>query len=453
VAATIRLHDTRSGALRDLEPRDPDQVGIYACGPTVYNRIHVGNARPFVVFSLLKRFLAHEGYGVRFVANITDVNDKIYDAARPLGVPSADLAREMTARYVEDTDRLELGRPDSEPLASETIGGIVDLIQALLDNGSAYAVEGDVYFRVRSDPQYGSLSHRTVDDMDQGEGVEGAGLKEDPLDFALWKAQKEGEDTAWDTPWGRGRPGWHIECSAMAEELLGVGFDIHGGGNDLTFPHHENEAAQTRCARGEELARIWMHNGMLQLGGEKMAKSVGNIESLADALDRWGRDALVLLLASGHYRQPIQYSEDTLRQAQASVRRLREAARLLAPGASPEDMAPLRERFFAALADDFNTPGALSAVWDWVRESNRRGGVGDADLREMLDVLGLVNLLDTEAADGRPDAAARELLERRERARADRDWTEADRLRDELAALGWQVRDSVAGPELVRSGS
>ncbi|MEA2229718.1 MAG: cysteinyl-tRNA synthetase, partial [Solirubrobacteraceae bacterium] len=318
--ATIRLQDTRSGALRDLEPRDPGRVGIYACGPTVYNPIHVGNARPFVVFSLHKRFLEHEGYAVSFVANVTDVNDKIYDAARPLGIPSAELAREMTARYVQDTDRLELGRPDHEPLASETIEGIVALIQALLDSGHAYAVQGDVYFRVRSDPQYGSLSHRSVDDMDQGEGVEGAGLKEDPLDFALWKAHKDGEDTAWETPWGRGRPGWHIECSAMAEELLGVGFEIHGGGSDLTFPHHENEAAQTRSARGAELARIWMHNGMLQLGGEKMAKSVGNIESLADALDRWGRDALVLLFASGHYRQPIQYSEDTLRQAQTNVR-------------------------------------------------------------------------------------------------------------------------------------
>jgi cysteinyl-tRNA synthetase len=448
--ATIRLHDTRSGSVRELEPRDPGRVGIYACGPTVYNRIHVGNARPYVVFSLLKRYLEHEGLDVTFVANVTDVNDKIYDAARPLGVPSAQLAREMTERYVQDTDRLGLGRPDREPLASETIAGIIDLIQALLDNGSAYAIDGDVYFRVRSDPQYGSLSHRTVDDMDQGEGVEGADRKEDPLDFALWKAQKEGEDTAWDAPWGSGRPGWHIECSAMAEALLGVGFDIHGGGNDLTFPHHENEAAQTRAARGAELARIWMHNGMLQLAGEKMAKSVGNIESLADAIDNWGRDALVLFFCSGHYRQPIQYSEDTLRAAQAGVRRFREAARLLTPGDSPEDMAPLRDRFFAALANDFNTQDALAAAYEWVRESNRRGGVGDAHVREMLDVLALGNLLDVTGADGAPDDAARELLERRERARAERDWTEADRLRDELTARGWQVRDSPGGAELVR---
>src|SRR5213079_1390371 len=242
-----------------------------------------------------------EGYDVTLVANITDVNDKIYDAARPLGIPSAQLAREMTAAYVEDTDRLGIGRPDHEPLASETIGPIVDLIQALIDNGSAYAVQGDVYFRVRSDPEYGSLSHRAVDDMDQGEGVEGAELKEDPLDFALWKAQKEGEDTAWDAPWGRGRPGWHIECSAMAEEALGVGFEIHGGGNDLVFPHHENEAAQTAAARGSPLARLWVHNGMVQLGEEKMAKSVGNVWELAGALDEFGRDALIMYFVGGHY--------------------------------------------------------------------------------------------------------------------------------------------------------
>src|SRR3954452_3308787 len=429
---------------------DDGRVGIYACGPTVYNRIHVGNARPFVVFSWLKRFLEHEGRPVTFVANITDVNDKIYDAARERGVPSEQLAREMTDHYLADTAALGLGRPDHEPLASETIEGIVDLIQALLDRDAAYAVEGDVYFRVRADREYGSLSHRDVEQMDQGEGVEGSQRKEDPLDFALWKAQKDGEDTAWDAPWGRGRPGWHIECSAMAEDLLGVGFEIHGGGNDLAFPHHENEAAQTRCARDAELARIWMHNGMLQLSGEEMGKSVGNIESLHAAVERWGRDALILLFVSGHYRQPIQYSEETLGAARTGVRRLREAARLLKPGPSPDDMAPLRERFFAALADDFGTPEAMAAVWDWVRESNRRGGVGGDDLREMLSVFALDNLLEAASADGEPDDAARDLLERREQARASRDFAEADRLRDELHASGWQVRDSPAGPELVR---
>ena len=245
----IALQDTRSGERRPLEPREPGRVGIYACGPTVYGRIHVGNARPFVVFAQLKRFLEHEGYEVTLVENVTDVNVKIYDAAAAAGVPSAELARDMTAHYLADTDRLGLGRPDHEPLASETIEEIVELIGTLIEADHAYAVDGDVYFRVRSYPRYGELSHRDVEQMDQGEGVEGGERKEDPLDFALWKAQKEGEDTAWDAPWGRGRPGWHIECSAMAEEILGLDLDIHGGGSDLIVPHHENEAAQTRAAR------------------------------------------------------------------------------------------------------------------------------------------------------------------------------------------------------------
>jgi cysteinyl-tRNA synthetase len=283
----IHLHDTASGELRALEPRDPGRVSVYACGPTVYARIHVGNARPYVVFSWLKRFLEHEGLATTLVANVTDVNDKIYEAALKAGVRSAELAAEMTAHYFADTEALGLGRPDHEPLASETIEPIKDLIQALIDSGHAYASGGDVFFRVRSDDRYGSLSHRSIEDMDQGEGVEGSDRKEDPLDFALWKGQKPDEDTSWDAPWGRGRPGWHIECSAMAEDLLGLEFDIHGGGSDLLFPHHENEAAQTRKGRGKELARIWMHNGMLQIrsdvtGGdeEKMSKSVGNITPL-----------------------------------------------------------------------------------------------------------------------------------------------------------------------------
>jgi cysteinyl-tRNA synthetase len=450
----IRFQDTRTGRRQALEPRDPGKVGIYACGPTVYNRIHIGNARPYVVFSQVKRFLEHEGYDVTFVANVTDINDKIYDAARRAGVPSAELADEMTAHYLADTDGLGLGRPDREPLASATIEPIKDLIQALLDNGSAYAVDGDVYFRVRADPEYGGLSHRAIDDMDQGEGLEGSDRKEDPLDFALWKGEKPDEDTAWDAPWGRGRPGWHIECSAMAEEILGVGFEIHGGGNDLTFPHHENEAAQTRRARGAELSRIWMHNGMLQMGGEKMAKSVGNIASLAEVLAEHGRDTVLMLFSGAHYRQPMQFDDTTLAAAAGAVRRVREAARRLAPGPSPDELSGLKERFFAALADDFNTPTALAAVFDWVKEANRRApGTGDADLREMLAVLGLDNLLDAPASDGEPDAAARELLERREAARAQRDFAEADRLRDELADQGWQVRDSADGPQLVRAAS
>ncbi len=446
----IRLHDTHAGAPVALEPRDPDRVGIYACGPTVYNRIHVGNARPFTVFSLLKRFLAHEGYAVTLVVNITDVNDKIYGAAVAGGVGSQELADEMAAHYVADTDGLGLGRPDHEPLASASIDGIVDLIAALIARDAAYAVDGDVYFRVRADAGYGSLSHRRVDDMDQGEGGEGLTRKEDPLDFALWKAQKAGEDTAWDAPWGRGRPGWHIECSAMAEAILGVDFEIHGGGNDLTFPHHENEAAQTRCGRGGELARIWMHNGMLQLG-DKMSKSMGNVVSLPDALEAYGRDALVMFFCGAHYRQPVQYDDEALAGAAARVRRIREAGRRLRPGPSPDWSAVLRETFFDALADDFNTPRALAAVFDWVRAANSADpGVGDADLREMLDVLALGGLLDADASgDAGPPAEVVALADARTAARAAKDFVESDRLRDAITAAGWTVRDGPDGSELL----
>jgi cysteinyl-tRNA synthetase len=441
----IRLHDSRSGRVIALEPREPGRVGIYACGPTVYGRIHVGNARPYVVFSLLKRFLEHEGYATTLVANVTDINDKIYDAARREGVGSADLAARMTEAYLADTEGLGLGRPDAEPLATETVPEIIDLIAALIERGHAYERGGDVYFRVRSHPAYGELSHRDVDQMDQGEGIEGADRKEDPLDFALWKGNKPDEDTSWDSPWGPGRPGWHIECSAMAEKRLGLDFEIHGGGADLLFPHHENEAAQTLAGRGTQLARIWMHNGMIELD-TKMSKSLGNIVALHAALADVGRDTLIMYFCGGHYRRPMPWRDDVLDDARARVKTFREAGRRLERCASPDELRPHRDAFFAALADDFNTPEALAAAHKWVNEANKREAVGDADLREMLGVLGLENLLDPE--EGPPEeliALARE----REEARAARDFATADRLRDELRGAGWEVRDGPDGPELV----
>ncbi|MGA2469795.1 MAG: cysteine--tRNA ligase [Solirubrobacteraceae bacterium] len=447
--AEIRLYDTRAREIRAFEPREPGRVGIYACGPTVYARIHIGNARPFVVFSLLKRFLEHCGFAVTLVANITDVNDKIYAAATAQGVPSTVLAAEMTAAYITDTDRLELGRPDHEPLASQSIDAIVASIEALLARDHAYVADGDVYFRVRSDSAYGTLSRRPIERMDQGEDLDGATRKEDPLDFALWKAHKAGEDSFWQAPWGPGRPGWHIECSAMAESLLGAGFDIHGGGLDLLFPHHENEAAQTRCARGSELARYWVHNGMLELGAAKMAKSVGNIALLCEVLDRYGRDAVVLYFCGAHYRQPIDYGEEPLAQAASNVARLRELAHKLSPGDSPPELAALSERFFAALADDFNTPSALAAMWEWVREANRRDAdTGDRDLRSMLGVLGLANLLDATAEPAPATVVA--LAQERELVRAAKDFARADELRLAIEAAGWTIRDGSGGFELRR---
>jgi cysteinyl-tRNA synthetase len=449
----VRLHDTRSGELVVLAGDDAGRIGVYACGPTVYSRIHIGNARPFVIFMLLKRLLEHEGRAVTLVINVTDVNDKIYDAARDQGVASAELAREMTERYRADTSALGLGRPDHEPLASEAMTAIIAYIETLVGAGHAYAAEGDVYFSVRSDAGYGGLSHRRLDDMDQGEGVEGAERKRDPLDFALWKAAKEGEDTVWDSPWGPGRPGWHIECSAMAEDLLGVGFDIHGGGSDLVFPHHENEAAQTRAARGRELARVWMHNGMIQATGEKMAKSTGNIAPLHAVIGRYGAEAVVMYLVSGHYRQPLAFSQATMEQARANVARIREVARRLGPGSTryrDEDdrrqLEPFRESFFGLLAEDFSTPLAIAQLNEWMRGAEHLGVKGSEDLGEMLYLLGLDSLA---APVKDAPAAVRDLAEQRERARQERDFAAADRLRDEIAALGWEVRDSAAGFELV----
>jgi len=449
----IRIHDTLTGGPRTLDPRDPGRVGIYACGPTVYAPIHVGNARPFVVFALLKRFLEQEGYEVTLVENVTDVNDKIYDAAREAGVPSEQLAREMTERYVEDTDRLELGRPDEEPKASETIEAIVDLIQALIDSGHAYEAGGDVYFRVRSFDGYGKLSNRPLEEMSQGEDDEDrAELKESPQDFALWKARKEGEDTSWDAPWGAGRPGWHIECSAMAEWILGLDLDIHGGGTDLIFPHHENEIAQTEAGRGRPLARIWMHNGMVRLGEEKMAKSVGNIELLHAALDEFGRDALVMYFVAGHYRQPLAFSAEPLEDAARSVDRVRELGRRLdAEAPEPEALAPYAERFFEALADDFNTPAARAALFDWIAEANRRLDAGETlgvgRLGEMLWTIGMEGLLEPDEAA--PDPEAERLLAEREEARSGGDFATADAKRDELRRRGFDVRDTPEGPVLV----
>jgi len=452
----IRLHDTLTGGLRPLDPRDPGSVGIYACGPTVYSRIHVGNARPYVVYSLLKRFLEREGYDVTLVCNVTDVNDKIYAAARAAGRDSADLAVEMTRHYREDTDRLGLGRPDAEPLATETIDEIVELIGTLINRDAAYVSGGDVYFRVGAFEGYGKLSNRALEDMDQGEDESDMTMarKESPFDFALWKAQKVGEDTCWPAPWGAGRPGWHIECSAMAEKLLGTDFDIHGGGSDLVFPHHENEIAQTEAARDRPLARIWMHNGMIRTEGEKMAKSVGNIFLLHAALDEFGRDALVMYMVGGHYRQPLSFSGEALKEAAAAAERIRELCRRLDPAApEPEGLAERAERFYDALADDFNTPAARAELFDWIAEANRRLDAGETlgvgALEEMLRVLGLDTLL---CAPEEAPEEIRQLAAERDEARGARDFARADELRDEIASRGWSVRDTPSGQTLVPRG-
>jgi cysteinyl-tRNA synthetase len=445
--AEIRIRDTLSGEERDLEPRR-GEVGIYACGPTVYGRIHIGNARPFVIFTLLKRFLEHQGLDAKLVINVTDINDKIYDAAREAGRPSAEFAEEMTAAYVADTDALGLGRPDAEPLATETIPEIISLIEELIEAGHAYQANGDVYFRVRSFDGYGKLSNRDADQMDQGEEAGTASLKEDRLDFALWKAQKEGEDTSWDSPWGPGRPGWHIECSAMSEKELGPDFAVHGGGIDLVFPHHENEIAQTEGARGVPLAEIWMHNGMVQIDEQKMSKSVGNIFQLSEAIERYGGLTVVAYLGSGHYRQPLAFSDAQLEEAAARVERIRNYLMDAPEGEPDEFLAGRRQAFLDALADDFNTPQAYAVLFEIVAEGNRRDLPGARDvMAELLPLLGLESLLG--AQETAPDEA-QALLAQREQARRDKDFERADSLRDQLAEMGWEVRDEAGGARLVR---
>jgi len=445
----VRIRDTLSGEPRAIDPGG--EVGIYACGPTVYSRIHIGNARPYVVFSLLSRFLRSEGYRTKLVVNVTDVNDKIYAAAARAGEPSGEFAARMTALYFEDTDRLGLGRPDAEPLATGTIAGILALIADLVESGHAYESGGDVYFRVRSFDGYGKLSNRRTEDMDQGEEAGSALLKEDRLDFALWKARKQGEDTFWDSPWGPGRPAWHIECSVMAEQELGAGFAIHGGGSDLVFPHHENEIAQSEAA-GRPFARIWMHNGMVEAGAEKMSKSEGNIFQLSEALDRYGRETVVAYLVSGHYRQPLAFGPERMEQAAAQVEGLRNFFREHPVGESPPGSPVARrlESFREALADDFNTPRALAEVFELTGEANRDDVAGAPEaVREMLGLLGLESLAEPE---GGADATAEALMAEREEARRGKDFERADAIRDELLALGWETRDSAEGPKLVPKG-
>src|SRR5918994_4003581 len=421
----MRLYDTYTGQLQELPP-PPGPIRMYFCGPTVYQRIHVGNAVPFVLPLWLKRWLAVGGYETVLAINITDINDKIYDAAPGA---SADLAEEATRWYLEDTDRFGLGRPDFEPTAVETVPDQIRMIDELIAAGHAYESDGDVYFRVTSFPDYGRLSNQRLADVQEQEPNP---RKEDARDFALWKANKPGEDTWWESPWGRGRPGWHIECSAMSEKHLGTSFEIHGGGLDLVFPHHENEIAQSR-ALGHEFARGWMHNGMLRFRGEEMHKSAGNDIALKEVLDRWGAETLLLFYLGGHWRKPLDYPDGKMGAARARADGFREVFR----NESQEAPAGAWEQFAAALDDDFNTPQALALMHEW-RDHEL--------LLRALELFGLGGL----AVEAEAPPELNELAARRQEARAAKDFAAADRLREEIESSGWEVRDDPEGFRLVR---
>jgi cysteinyl-tRNA synthetase len=418
----MRLYNTYSRQLDDL-PEPPGPIRMYVCGPTVYERAHVGNAVPFVLGMWLRSWLGSRDYDTTLVHNITDINDKIYEAAPGA---SAELAARATQWYLDDTGALGLGMPDHVPKASEVVPEIIAFIEALIEAGHAYAVDGDVYFRVASFPEYGRLSGQRPDQVEEQEPNP---LKEDPRDFALWKANKPGEDTSWDSPWGRGRPGWHIECSVMAEELLGPVFEIHGGGLDLVFPHHENELAQSR-ALGHDFAQIWMHNGLLRFTDEKMSKSVGNVVTIRDAVERYGKEALLVFFMTGHWRKPLDFSEETMAAAEARAESFREVFRNPSVLVGDGEW----ERFAAALDDDFNTPEALAVMHGW-----RDHGL----LRRALVIFGLGSLADV--SEDVP-AEVTDLAERRKAARVGGDYHEADRLRGEVERAGWELRDVAEEP-------
>ena len=455
---TLRLHDTLSRSTKELEPVTPGAVSIYVCGPTVQSPPHVGHMRSAIAFDILRRWLAASGYDVTFLRNVTDIDDKILHNAGHEDIPWWALATRNTRAFTEAYDALNVLPPTGEPRATGHVPEMGALMQRLIDAGHAYAAGGDVYFDVRSLPSYGTLSGQKPEAM---LSTEDPGDKRDPLDFALWKGAKPGEP-AWETPWGPGRPGWHLECSAMATRYLGAEFDIHGGGLDLVFPHHENEIAQSNAA-GDPFARIWLHNGMVNTGGEKMSKSLGNSLVVSDVLQRARPQAVRYFLGSAHYRSDLDWSEDALVEADATYARIENfldrAAELV--GSEPlQQTVVVPDTFATALDDDLSVPRALAVLHDMVRLGNTSIAEGDNDavmarfghVVAMLDVLGLAprDFTVSSGEDDKLRAAVDQLvpamLDARQAARERKDFTEADRVRDALAAAGVIVEDTPAGP-------
>ncbi len=459
----MQVFNTLGRELQTLVPRDPGRIGIYLCGPTVQAAPHIGHGRGPVVFDVLRRYLTWLGFEVNFVSNVTDVNDTIFEQAEQRGIAWTDLVTESSSQFIDAYRRLGVKDPDVRPTVTEHMDEIVALIQQLVDKGAAYEAGGDVYFRVRSFEDYGKLSGRRIDELISGARIEAGEHKEDPLDFALWKAVKRGE-ASWPSPWGDGRPGWHIECSAMARTYLGDGFDIHGGGIDLVFPHHENEVAQSEAATGVPFCRYWIHNGFINLAGEKMSKSVGNVVDLAQMLDEHPPLAIRLFYLRSHYRKPVDYTTEVMQDAEASLERLWAFRRRVGrPVTAEPDPAAIAD-FRSAMDDDLDTAGALAVLFDLVRRGNTAldgGEIPEAQVAAfdaIMEVLGLVepvaDLTDLEAElrslaeemgveeDG--DLIGR-LIERRQEARLERDYSTSDRIRDALGALGIVLEDAADG--------
>ncbi|UFJ40633.1 cysteine--tRNA ligase [Brevibacillus humidisoli] len=461
---SIQLYNTLTRKKEEFIPIEQGKVKMYVCGPTVYNYIHIGNARPAIVFDTVRRYLRYRGYEVTFVQNITDVDDKLIRTAAEEGTSVQEVAERYTDAYNEDLRSLNVLPPDIQPRVMQTIPEIIEFISGLIGKGYAYESGGDVYFRTGRFSQYGKLSHQPLDELQAGARVEISEKKENPLDFALWKAAKTGE-IAWESPWGKGRPGWHIECSAMVRKFLGETIDIHGGGTDLVFPHHENEIAQSECLSDKVFANYWMHNGMLNINNEKMSKSLGNFLLLRELVNTYGGQVIRFFMLSGHYRGPINFSEDLLQQAASGLERIKTAyanvlhriktARPEEPNGLTDQQAALMERlrreFVEVMDDDFNTANAITVLFDLARESNlylHHQNVGRQQLEdyrqlflEMSEVLGLI----LEQSEALLDEEVEALIAERTEARKARNFARADEIRDLLAARGIILEDTPQG--------
>ncbi len=460
----MKIYNTLSRRKEELVPQNKDMLTMYVCGPTVYNYIHIGNARPFVVFDTMRKYLKYRGQNVKYVQNFTDVDDKIINRAREEGISALEVADKYIAEYFKDAKELNITPADVHPRVTETMPDIIAFVQGLIDKGMAYEVDGDVYYETRKFPKYGLLSGNFIEQLEVGARIPEGEKKKDPLDFALWKARKSEDEIAWESPWGMGRPGWHIECSTMSKKYLGETIDLHAGGQDLQFPHHENEIAQSEGLSGKKFSNYWMHNGFITVNNEKMSKSLNNFFTVRDILKEYDGEVLRFFLLSAQYRGPINFSHELMEEAKTSLERMRECKRNLkaAVPAEKDDADKIaaldgfKNKYIEAMDDDLNTAGAIGVLFELVREinTNLRDGVSaaykDAALKlldELTEVLGILRKEDTEEID----ADLQALIDKRQAARAAKDWATADAIRDELAAKGITLKDTKDGIQIIRN--
>lgn len=462
------IYDTLRRRKEELKPISDNELKIYACGPTVYNFIHIGNARPLVVFDILRRYLEYRGYKTRFVQNFTDIDDKMIRRAAAENATVAEIAEKYIKEYETDAKGLNVSEATVHPRATENIGEIIKIVKTLVEKGYAYESHGDVYFRARKFKEYGKLSHQPLEDLEAGARIDVSEIKEDPMDFALWKAMKPGEPY-WDSPWGKGRPGWHIECSAMARRYLGETIDIHCGGQDLIFPHHENEIAQSECANGKPFARFWMHNGYINIDNRKMSKSLGNFFTTREVAEHYGYEPIRLLMLSAHYRSQINYNTEIIEQSKAGLDRLyncRENIEFSEKNAAAEHSEKDNEvyesflkrkaQFIEAMDDDLNTADALSAIYDLVKDINvafteakPSKELAKKTLDLFMELCGVLGILYERKKDEISEEI-KTLAEKRQRARKNRDFKTADAIRDQLSAMGYVLEDSPQGLKITK---